>query len=930
MKNKILFIAVINVLACLIGSCGKQQTDIESGVPELVRSEVSYKDEHTSLNVSYDIAVIKNDMIYGTFRDANGYVIVCQNKATGNIEKQIPLDTDLSVTSIMADNEGFVYFAAEKENKNRLYRIEKTGQYEEIADVAPVQNEDIINEGIQQIFRSDEGYYYIWQSAGVPASELLTDDAHKDDNAYVYVDQIYIMNDLMQMVYCKQVPRYQGTRLLGFQLGQNGEGLLLVKDTEGVYVEELSLEENNESSEKIYLEKADSYEISALFAATEHGVLYCRGNDLYEYDFETGERTELLNLSAYGFLTEDLLYIGKNGDIVEIIDTYKETGISEYTALVPGENDKQILSLAVVMESQDLREIVTAYNRYSRDYQINVVEYYTEESGYEEAVEKMKLDIISGNASDIIDVSDTDASILANKGVLVDLYDLMEQDITFSKDRFIPSVLKAYETNGCLYAIAPAFQLVTMWGNNRIIQNRSGISLSEFIDMLSASGKGLNAIWGFSADEPVLTTLCTFGMDEFIDWDNGTCDFTSDYFRDVLEFVKGYTGVYTESQSKGIQENAIVITVGELASVSDYQLAKALYGEDVFFVGYPTNSGSGTAASFRGEQLAINARKEHVDGAWDFIKFYILNGYSGGGFPIEADQFEACLSMAMQPEFVVEDGVSYELAKNRYSDGYANIEIYEASEQDTDAVRRLVDSVSNKFEYDISIMEIISEEAEGYLIGQKSLEEVTEIIQNRVSLYLEENCFPYDKNSLVEEHNDDTEDEIMQDHHYYGVNIIAGEEGTLIVPPPTDTEDYGENGPSNVIGKVCDDENYDLLSGATIMITPFKIGDDIVLSDISENEKDTDISQLTEKEDFYTVTTNSSGYFQVIGLPGGFYNWIVICDGYYESRFIAYSISAETTYFNFNVSAKESLCDVSYNYLRYKEDIDAMISSASD
>ena len=57
--------------------------------------------------------------------------------------------------------------------------------------------------------------------------------------------------------------------------------------------------------------------------------------------------------------------------------------------------------------------------------------------------------------------------------------------------------------------------------------------------------KDLNAITGFSADEPVLTGLCNVSMDEFVDWENGTCEFEGEYFKDVLAFAKEYTGNYT-------------------------------------------------------------------------------------------------------------------------------------------------------------------------------------------------------------------------------------------------------------------------------------------------------------------------------------------------------------------------------------------------
>lgn len=725
-------------MTCFIGGCGKPVVEKNLSITEENSLNAAYKEEHLSLGVEYENVVVKNDTIYGVYKTEDNFMIIYQDKYSGNIKKQIPLSNDIKVLSIQSDNEGNVYFVAERDGINRFYKIEESGQYSELVELDISQNGKILKEEAKGIFISDQGYYYIWWNAGIPAKEILEEYA-KDNNVYIYVDLIYIMNENFEVVHIEKIPMYKGNRLLDLQLGKNGEILLFLKEVEEIYVKELSLEGTSQKENKIYLGKNTSSESPNLFTTTNDGILYCKGNVLYEYDLDRKVQVELLNLTTYGLLQEEVMYIGKFEDTIEILDKYKGNGISEYTTLIPGASTKQILTLAVMEQSVTMQQVVAEYNRFSKDYLIEVIEYYTEDGGYEAASQRLRLEIISGKAPDIIDVSNVDVSVLSEKGVLVDLYSLMEKDTSFAKERLINNIIEAYEMDGKLYCLAPAFQLVTMWGNNQILQNRSGVSIRELIELLDNHGKDLNAIWGFSADESVLTTLCTFGMDEFIDWNNATCDFRTDYFKDVLEFAKGYTNAYENSQSEGIKENAIAITVGVIDSVSDYQLAKALYGEDVNFIGYPTNVGTGTAVSFRGEALSINAKNNHINGAWDFIKFYITNGYDGIGFPTEKVQFEACMSLAMQPDIEIdENGMMYECVKEWYSDGNVSIKIYEASENDIEAIRELIDSACSKYEYDVSIMKIISEEAEAYLIGQRELEEVTEIIQNRVSLYLDE------------------------------------------------------------------------------------------------------------------------------------------------------------------------------------------------
>ena len=65
--------------------------------------------------------------------------------------------------------------------------------------------------------------------------------------------------------------------------------------------------------------------------------------------------------------------------------------------------------------------------------------------------------------------------------------------------------------------------------------------------------------------------------------------------------------------------------------------------------------------------------------------------------------------------------------------------LYEATPEDIEVVRELVENASGKFKYNTSILKIIEEETSDYFSGQKDIEQVTELIQNRVQLYLEEN-----------------------------------------------------------------------------------------------------------------------------------------------------------------------------------------------
>ena len=61
------------------------------------------------------------------------------------------------------------------------------------------------------------------------------------------------------------------------------------------------------------------------------------------------------------------------------------------------------------------------------------------------------------------------------------------------------------------------------------------------------------------------------------------------------------------------------------------------------------------------------------------------------------------------------------------------------SQEQADQLVDFIYSVNNKVFHNEDIVNIVTEEAEAFFKGQKSAKEVTELIQNRVQLYINEN-----------------------------------------------------------------------------------------------------------------------------------------------------------------------------------------------
>lgn len=739
MKKIFGYLLLMMALVLGVAACGGEslQVDIPKGEVGIKKEEevISWVDSHTNMKYSYDEAIVRDGIVYGYYLSESGITVICEAIQNNCILRETTIEGAVDALSMTVDNEGDVYVLGSTEAADMLWKVNNNGEVINVDNFALEDVDDRFEVLLKGFFVDDNGKYYLWCETTAPLSSIYEE---AEENVYTLVDRIYVKDNQLNTLFYEQIPNSGGTRLLNFAFDNEGVPSILAEDEIGLYMQKLSDSLQKDIS-KERMEGISGIEELENVTIIEGGFLYSQGGGLYKYSIADNKVEKLLELSSVGILSSGILYLGMQEDIIEIVDNYSEQETSEYLRLSKGACEKLQLTLGTMQVSPDLEIAVTGFNRFNDDIRVDIITYYDEEKGFEEGVEQLKLDLVRGEAPDILEVSILDCDMLAKKGVFVDLYKYMEEDKECNKEVLVPGILTSYESNGHLYSIAPTFQLFSMWGSGTVIQGRCGVNIKEFIQILENFGRDINAIYGFSADEPVLTTLCAMGMDEFVDWENRTCNFEGEDFKALLEFSKEYSGSFTEgSLSKGIQNGDILITTGIISEPSDLQVQCALYGDMVDFIGYPTVKGTGTAVGYRGSQVAINANGQNKDAAWEFVKYYVLNGYLEEGFPIVKEQFEESMIQAMTEEYVSTSEGEQKVINRVYQDENVCIEINAATQEVVDAIKAMIEVVDGKFAYHTEIQNIINEEVESYYTGQKDIDTVTSLIQNRVILYLQE------------------------------------------------------------------------------------------------------------------------------------------------------------------------------------------------
>lgn len=708
----------------------------ETGMEQGTDATIQWNASHFPMPEQYEAATVADGKIYACRYGENGLVISVFT--TDSIEQtgsyEIPGVTELK--SISVDVLEQICIFGSTEDGDTLWQISPDGSISTIEDI---EVEDLGEwPSLKNFYADSNGFYYLWYGMDVPCSEVY-EDGEKD--VYTLLDRIYVKDQQMNTIVYEQIPDSNNNKLVSLIFDENGIPMLLARDEDGYYMRRVRTTEGEQyepSRLEINEDEFRSLENSSIIAYTQNGLLYTQEGSLHLYHTSDSQDEKLLELAGVGILEEDIIYLGMRDSKIEIIDNYKGFQQSEYTAVEAGENQRTQLTLGIMQLDPEMMKIIASFNRYQNEVAIEPVLYYTNQD-YEAGIEKMNLEIIQGKAPDLICVDGLNYDSLANMGAFTDLHTFMQQDTELDAGMLVSSVLHVYEVDGHLYTIAPAFRIYTMWGAGSMIEGRKGISVEEMMQMLRDHGGDINSIYGFSADESVLTTLCAFHMDKFVNWEEGTCDFTGTEFQQVVRFVKEYKGKIHESLYTDIQNGSILLELGLISSVEDYRLASEIYGENIQFIGCPTEQGTGSAVFFSGDKMAVNSGSKYQDEAWEFMKFFIQNGYNNTGFPLMREQFDQYLNESMKEETVTEDGVTSQVARARYHEpNVIDIMVVKCEPEDVEAVRELVDSVSVKFQYHTEIQKIIEEEVGAYLHDQKSMEEVCSIIQNRVQLYLNE------------------------------------------------------------------------------------------------------------------------------------------------------------------------------------------------
>lgn len=388
---------------------------------------------------------------------------------------------------------------------------------------------------------------------------------------------------------------------------------------------------------------------------------------------------------------------------------------------------KNIITMASIAGAWNtFSTLIADFNLWSDTYSLKLIDY--SQNGQltsEEALNKLNMDILSGKAPDLFDLSQIPDNYYTAKGLTTDLYPFLDEDSDIGREDLMQ--LEKIETDGKLFWIPQSFYLDSGIGLKSTFGDRFGWSLDEYLDFQS---KYNGEIMYNVTKEGFLNNMSYRYAGEAVDWISKTCQFDSEDFIKILNATAGLRENpesanpadidYTPS-GKRLRERTLIVSVWFLSNIQDIAEARAETGEPISFVGWPTPDGSCGTQLTPSNKLAI-CSKGNQDGAWEFIK-YVISGTS--------EDFHSVFG------FSINRGVLAQQIEESIRESKSN-EAAPITQEDVDLLYELLDQSIYLSTPSDQIVKIIMEESGPFLHGDKSAEETAKLIQSRVNLFISE------------------------------------------------------------------------------------------------------------------------------------------------------------------------------------------------
>ncbi len=390
-------------------------------------------------------------------------------------------------------------------------------------------------------------------------------------------------------------------------------------------------------------------------------------------------------------------------------------------------------------------------------------------------ISQINTELMTGGGADVLGMDILPCYKYAENGQIEDLNAYMEADETFAKEDYRQNILNAATYKGGQY-IFPMDYTFDILSYDKTLLDSAGqgsldpqgaytyeqlieIGQNSFEEKNNANPESPVKMFNYSGGSLGKGTM--FGQlfhqnyDKFIDVENKTVDFTGGQFADILKTAKDYEEKgYMDKQVQKNPEDVLKQNSSQnylYKTISNTMLLPA-FNDDRTTRKQTRMTGNGGMFT-ENDEIAGMIKNNENDITFDISQAYALNSNSGNKRTawefikfLAGEEMQTSLNLMGTPVNIKagEEKAKQEITGELY-DPENNRGTTELNEKQTEilnnyitALNRYSDMLTTYRVHDTVIDDMVYEEAGYFFDGSKSAEEVADVLQGKIELYLKE------------------------------------------------------------------------------------------------------------------------------------------------------------------------------------------------
>jgi hypothetical protein len=738
-------IITIGILALLLVACDGDNHGSDYATIDVVRITATGSVDNTVIEnyiyvtekidmqyLAYQIqgAMLQDNRIYYRYADSESNIVVISMTVDGGNRQstQLPVSEGLiSIGSVRFSDNGNIevfYSVSRGFGDSSLIHRVYTSQGVELSNayLSDILPPDIQMFNIGDMLFTEMGYSALTVTAGNIGFEVLLFDSSKELIGH------------LSLGFGENILKLSDGRIVVWNSERENSNLREIRFDTGDFGETFTL-------------SVQSFQnLACAGDSDEYDLLLFDGTNIIGYEINSATATPLFNWFEVnlgvagdfhiGFLQDERMFViysradatGWNTELFLLTRTDRDELTDQPT----------IITVGGIWVSQNVRGLVTLFNRNNHEYQIEIRCYDTL-YGWEAGLTRFNLDMIAGQGPDVIVGQSVET--LENTEFLTCLYSFIDADYELDRNVFLPSILRGLESNdGRLQLISNNFDIFLFSALSETVEQVGELTFENIIRWLSeADSRHLGPEW-FNREWLVRESLLSFS-DEFINWDDGVANLNNPEFINLLNVA----ATLPEPEQFGFRSEIDDLRDGNqlfdfdiLTDVNGLRGGRRVaFGEiwasEMIPVGVPSNNpGQHEFVTDIGTLVGINAGSVHPETAWNFVKLFLMPDgiVSGRGIPLRIDLFEGLIDEAMTPHVVNGEEVARaDILGNRF---------YAMTEEDAAAFLEVVNNTTIRQRRNETLENIINESLQPFFAGGATAEDTARVMQSRISIFLAE------------------------------------------------------------------------------------------------------------------------------------------------------------------------------------------------